>query len=292
MFSFFKKGLEKASHNITAAIGKLRGIPTAQDLEELEATLLQTDLGLETTKQVLKELSKENLKGHSAAETLKNVLREKLRGIAGNWEWKEGLNTILILGINGAGKTTTVAKLAHAFKTEGRKPIIGSADTFRAAANDQLSLWAGRAGVPLIESRTGADPAAVAFDALRAAKARSMDTLLIDTAGRLHTKERLMEELRKIDRAIKKVDQTAPQHTLLVLDATLGLNTLAQARAFAEALPLTGLIITKLDGSSKAGALVGLYQELKLPVYFAGLGEGLEDLRRFELEEYIEGLVG
>ena len=291
MFSLFKKGLEKVSKSFQTVLGKLGDRPTPEALMQLEEVLLQADLGPQVVGEILKELRDERQKGRAPREIVKEILRAKLAGVDKEFPWGAGLQTILIVGVNGAGKTTTVAKLAGLFKRQGRNPMMGSADTFRAAANEQLAMWAQRAGVPLVESKSGGDPAAVAFDALKAAQARGHDTLLIDTAGRLHNKESLMAELQKIDKALGKLDPAAPQHRLLVVDGTLGLNSLMQAKVFHEAVKLSGLIVTKLDGSSKAGALVPIYQALRLPVYWVGLGEGMEDLQPFNLEEYLEGLI-
>lgn len=292
MFSLFKKGLERVSNSIVATLTKLGDRPDAQTLDKLEQTLLEADLGPMATEAIINELSAQRQQGRPTVEVLKECLRKRLAGVEKPFIPATGTQTVLIVGINGVGKTTTVAKLAYWAKAAGRRPLIASADTFRAAANEQLAIGAQKAGVALIESRTGADPAAVAFDALKATQARNNDMLIIDTAGRLHTKEKLMDELGKIDRALKKIDPSAPQHRLLVLDATLGLNTLAQAKAFAEAISLTGLIVTKLDGSAKAGAIVPLYEELRLPVYFVGLGEEIDELEEFSTAKYLDGLLG
>jgi fused signal recognition particle receptor len=291
MFSLFKKGLVALSSRVSSAIAKLTDRPTAHSLEELEEVLLAADIGPEATAGIVAQLRQERLEGLSPADALRRQLRQRLQGIAAPLNMGEGIQTIFIVGINGAGKTTTVAKLAHQMKRAGRKPIIASADTFRAAANTQLATWAERAGVPLIESRTGADPAAVAYDALQAARSRGHDTLIIDSAGRLTTKETLMAELGKIDRVLKKIDPTAPQHRLLVLDGSLGLNSLAQAEAFTQVAQLTGVIVTKLDGSARAGFLIPLYAKLRLPVHYVGLGEGIEDLQPFDTEEYITAIT-
>lgn len=291
MFSLFRQGLKKVSQGIQAVFNKIGDRPSAQTLEELEATLLQADLGPGATAAIVKELQGTRQSGRTPGEIAKEILSQRLEGIERPLKLEAGLQTILIAGINGAGKTTTVAKLAAAFKAQGRKPIIASADTFRAAANEQLAMWAQRAGVPLIESKSGGDPAAVAFDALSAAKTRGHDVLIIDTAGRLHTKEGLMTELQKIEKVLKKIDPAAPQHCWLVLDGSLGLNNLSQAEAFAKIINVTGLIITKLDGSAKAGFLVPLYEKLKLPVVWVGLGEKMEELQPFDKESYLEGLL-
>ncbi len=290
MFSLFRQGLKKISDSFREAFRSLADRPDAESLEALRARLLEADLGPHATEALLTELASGAQKSRDLAQIAREVLTAGLEGIEKPLTLPSSLQTILVLGVNGAGKTTTVAKLAHFFKAAGRKVLIGSVDTFRAAANQQLSLWATRVGVELVESRTGADPAAVAFDALQAAQSRGSDLLLLDTAGRLHTKESLVAELQKISRVLKKLDPSAPQERWLVLDGNSGLNNLVQARAFAQAVALTGLIVTKLDGSARAGSLVPLYEELRLPVYFVGLGEGLEDLRPFHLADYLDGL--
>jgi len=293
MFSFFKKGLAKIGGSINAAINKIADRPDATTIEELEELLYGCDLGPEAIDAIIQELKKQRQGGRKPVEIVREILAQRLDGIQQPLAFdKTTLTSVLIVGINGVGKTTTVAKLAHNFKSEGFTPLIGSADTFRAAANEQLETWAKRADVPMVSSRHGADPASVAYDALDAAKSRSNNLLFVDTAGRLHTKEVLMEQLGKIVRAMKKVDETAPTHRWLVLDGSLGLNSLHQAEAFTQATDLTGIIITKLDGSAKAGFLVPLYQRLKLPVYFAGLGEQIDDLKAFDVDDYLDGLLG
>jgi fused signal recognition particle receptor len=199
---------------------------------------------------------------------------------------------IALIGVNGSGKTTTSAKLAWKLKQDGRSVILAACDTFRAAAVEQLKTWGERLDLEVVASHTGADAAAVAFDAWQAAKARHREYLLIDTAGRLHTKHNLMEELAKIRRVLQKHDETAPQHRWLVVDGSLGTNSIEQARAFHQSFGLTGLVVTKLDGTSRGGAIVGIWRELKLPIYFLGLGEQPEDLQPFDVENYVKAVFG
>ena len=202
------------------------------------------------------------------------------------------LIVIALIGVNGSGKTTTAAKLAHLFKVDGRRPVVGACDTFRAAANEQIRNWCERLDVELVASQHGADAAAVAFDAYAAARSRGADVLILDTAGRLHNKANLMKELQKIRRVLQKHDETAPHHAWLVVDGSLGSNSIEQARVFHEAFGLTGIIVTKLDGTSRGGALVGIYRELGLPIYFVGLGEKAEDLQPFSIHHYTHALFG
>jgi fused signal recognition particle receptor len=290
MFSFLKKALSRVSSSIGDALSKAQGHPTRENLESLEQALLEADIGPVLSAQIVSALERIDLRTGCAKDALRKVFEEHTQGMERQLRLPTPA-TVLVVGINGVGKTTTVAKLAHYFKSQGKKVLVASADTFRAAANEQLRAWGERAGVDLVESRLGADPAAVAFDALTSARARGDKILLIDTAGRLTTKENLMAELSKIEKSLKKIDPSAPNERWLVLDGSLGLNSLAQAQAFTQAVELTGLIVTKLDGSPKGGFLVPLFEKLHLPVYFVGVGEGLEDLRPFELEGYIEGLL-
>lgn len=199
-------------------------------------------------------------------------------------------HVVLVVGVNGTGKTTSIAKLAWRWKNQGKRVILGAADTFRAAAIDQLQIWAQRAGVEIVRHQPGADPGAVAFDTLQAARARKADVVILDTAGRLHTKVNLMEELKKICRVMQKVIPTAPHEVLLVLDATIGQNALHQARQFVEAVGVTGIVLTKLDGTAKGGSIIGIADQLKIPVKYVGTGEGLEDLDVFQPEVFVEGL--
>jgi fused signal recognition particle receptor len=265
-------------------------------LDEIEALLFGADLGVATAEDLLATVRKEAAGGDAARvrEVLRGAIAAKLRRVeppAGS-----GLATqakphvILVLGVNGSGKTTTIGKLAARFEAAGRRVILGAGDTFRAAASEQLEIWGGRVGCEVVTGRAGGDPSAVAFDTLKAAVARGADVAIIDTAGRLQTREPLVEELRKIVRVIGRELPGAPHETLLVLDANTGQNAIAQARVFTEAAGVTALALTKLDGTAKGGVLVGLSDAFGLPVRWVGVGEGLEDLREFSADEFVEAL--
>jgi fused signal recognition particle receptor len=274
---------------------KLRKLQ-AGDVSKLEETLLEGDLGAATTEFLLGQVRKST--GSSGA-TPKEVLAREMVGllkapdltIEALFEKNQPL-VISIVGINGAGKTTTIGKLAGYFKGSGKKVLLGAGDTFRAGAIAQLKTWADRVGVDFVTGREGADPGAVAFDSVAAAKARGMDVVLLDTAGRLHTKSNLMEELKKIHKVVKKVIPEAPHETWLVLDGTLGQNSLNQAKEFQQSLGLTGLIVTKMDGTAKGGALFPVSRELSLPVRFVGVGEAVEDLIPFDPEKFVQAILG
>ncbi len=267
--------------------------------EELEELLIRADVGVSTTAYIIEQtrvrVQQERIRdGEGAKNALKQVLIGILdaEGAYGAMDVPTGqLTTILVVGVNGVGKTTSIAKLAHFLKERGRDCLIAAADTFRAAAIDQLRIWGERAGVPVISHQPGADPGAVVFDAWQAARARAADVLIVDTAGRLHTKFNLMEELRKIRRVLEKQDPAAPQETILVLDATTGQNALVQAREFQKAAGLTGLIITKIDGTAKGGAIFPIVRELKVPIYFLGTGEQIDDLAPFQPRAFVEALL-
>lgn len=263
--------------------------------EELEASLIQADVGVRVTEELLGRLRERvRREGITQAERLRALLKEELRAILGEAPplnlGRRPLEVVLVVGVNGSGKTTTVAKLAYQFQRQGRRVLLAAADTFRAAAGEQLEIWAERAGVPCIGGRPGADPGAVLFDTLQAARARGYDLVLADTAGRLHTKYNLMQELKKIRNVAAKVIPDAPHEVWLVLDATTGQNALPQAREFHQAVGVTGLILTKLDGTAKGGAIFAIARELGLPVRFIGVGEGLEDLLPFDADAFVEGL--
>jgi len=309
MFGLFKKFKEGLAKTVSAIATKTRGlfggrkIDTAS-LEELEEALYTADFGVETTNEILAEIKQaytrdKDLQGRQAAEIGAAVLKRVLAG-------SEGLLTgaaapagvtknpvvIAMIGVNGSGKTTTSAKLAWRLKQEGKTVTLAACDTFRAAAVEQLKTWATRLELEIVASHTGADSAAVAFDAWQAAKARGRDYLIVDTAGRLHTKSNLMEELAKIRRVLQKHDPAAPQHRWLVVDGSLGSNSIEQAKVFHQSFGLTGLVVTKLDGTSRGGALVGIYRQLKLPIYFIGLGEQAEDLQPFSVDNYAKAVFG
>jgi fused signal recognition particle receptor len=265
-------------------------------LEELEALLYAADLGVRTAERLLETVRKEAAGGDAARvrAVLREAIAARLRAVepapGSALELRARPHVILVLGVNGSGKTTTLGKLAARHRAAGRSVILGAADTWRAAATEQLEVWGQRVGCEVVTGRPGGDPSAVAFDTVRAAVARGVEVALIDTAGRLQTREPLVEELRKIVRVIGKELPGAPHETLLVLDANTGQNAISQARVFTEAAGVTGLVLTKLDGTAKGGVLVGLAEELRIPVRQIGVGEGLEDLRDFSAEEFVDAL--
>jgi len=264
-------------------------------LDELEEALIASDAGVETASAVLKDL-KERFKRNELSspsqvkERLKQILLEILSARSPVFSLTAVPSVVLIVGVNGTGKTTTIGKLAHRLQAEGKKVMLAAGDTFRAAASEQLSIWGGRSGIPVIKHKEGADPSAVVFDAVSAAKARAVDVLIVDTAGRLHTKSNLMEELKKVTRIVSRELPGAPHETLLVLDGNTGQNALVQAKMFHEAVGVTGIVLTKLDGTSKGGIVFAIYKELSIPVKFVGIGEAIEDLRAFEPREFVEAL--
>ncbi len=322
MFSIFKKFKEGLAKTVSAIATKTHGLfggrkIDAASLEELEEALYTADFGVETTTEILEEIktayrNDAGLKGQQAAVIGAAVLRRVLTGAEGVLELggartPDGLGSenaagsrippknpqvICMIGVNGSGKTTTTAKLAYKLKGDGQSVLVAACDTFRAAAVEQLRSWTDRLGIDLVASHAGADAASVAFDAWQAAKARGKDWLIVDTAGRLHTKGNLMEELAKIRRVLQKIDATAPQHRWLVVDGSLGANSIEQARVFHQSFGLTGLVVTKLDGTSRGGALVGIYRQLKIPIYFIGLGEQPDDLQPFSAENYARAVFG
>jgi fused signal recognition particle receptor len=263
-------------------------------LEELEETLLQADVPARLVGDLIESIENEK---PAPGLTRRERLRRRLLATLGSPEpvrWEDGTPpfTVLIVGVNGSGKTTTAAKLAHLAGRSGHRPILGAADTFRAAGSEQLRIWAERVGCDAVTGASGADAAAVAYDSLDAALARGRDVLIVDTAGRMHTKGPLMQELQKVHRALGKRAEGMPQEVWIVLDATIGQNALIQARVFNEVVPLTGVIIAKLDGSSKAGFLFGVARELKVPILFAGLGEQADDLVPFDAAAFVDALLG
>lgn len=308
MFSLFRKfkgGLAKTVAVITQKTHALFGGRKidAASLDELEEALYTADFGVATTTEILEEIKRahqqeQELRGQDAAAIGAAVLRRVLAGSEGRFEGaarRDGSanpEVICLIGVNGSGKTTTAAKLAWMLKEDGRSVTVAACDTFRVAAIEQLRTWTDRLGLELIASQTGADAAAVAFDAWQAAKARGRDFVVIDTAGRLHTKSNLMEELAKIRRVLQKHDPAAPQHSWLVIDGSLGSNSIEQAKVFHQSFGLTGLVVTKLDGTSRGGAIVGIWRELKLPIYFVGLGEQAEDLQPFSVDNYVKAVFG
>ena len=257
-----------------------------------------SDVGVKTTERLMADVRKGiKKKAINTPEDLKPFLAEKISEIllTGSDETRiaaAGPTVLLVIGVNGVGKTTTIGKLAAYYKEQGKSVMLAAADTFRAAAIDQLQIWGERTGVPVIRHEEGSDPAAVAFDAVKAARARDVDVLLIDTAGRLHTKSNLMEELKKINRVIQREIAEAPHETLLVLDATTGQNAISQADLFQKAAAITGIVLTKLDGTAKGGVIIGLKSELAMPVKWIGVGEGVDDLRPFNAREFSRALFG
>lgn len=303
MFSLFKKfkdGLAKTVSALAARTASLFGQKPidASSLETLEEALYTADFGVETTEEILEEIKQaykkdKSLRGQHAAAIGATVLKRVLEGAEGVLTPSTDKPTVIaMIGVNGSGKTTTAAKLAWKLREDGKSVTLAACDTFRAAAVEQLKTWAQRLDLEIVASQTGADAAAVAFDAWKAAKSRDRDYLIVDTAGRLHTKSNLMEELAKIRRVLQKNDASAPQHRWLVVDGSLGSNSIEQARVFHQSFGLTGLVVTKLDGTSRGGALVGIYRQLKLPIYFLGLGEQAEDLQPFSVDNYVKAVFG
>lgn len=303
LFDSFKKikdGLEKTRSAVVDRIARVITGKTKIDdevLTRVEEILLASDVGFEATEKIIQAMKNRiKLEGYDGSEKLREILKDEIfKSLIESREEKVDSvkpYIIMVVGVNGVGKTTTVGKLAHIYKSSGKKVIIAAADTFRAAANEQLSIWADRTGVEIIQQQRGSDPGAVAYDAVRAAVARQADIVLIDTAGRLHTRTNLMEELKKIRRVIQKVIEDAPHEVLLVLDAVTGQNGLVQARKFMEAVGVNGIVLTKLDGTAKGGIVIAINQELKLPVKFIGVGEGIEDLQPFDKKMFVAALFG
>jgi fused signal recognition particle receptor len=297
-FTRLKEGLfktqQKLVHEIKRIVTRSPRL-TAESMEELEMVLLGADLGVAMTQQILAAVKKSyETKGSSGPQVLDIAIAEVEKSLSvsnlGLKESPDGLTVLSIVGVNGTGKTTTCAKLAHNFKQQGQGVVLAACDTFRAAAIEQLKLWGERLDVPVIASAHGGDAAAVAHDGIIAAQARDARWLIVDTAGRLHTKSNLMKELEKVHRVMAKKLPSAPHETLLVLDATTGMNALNQAREFHKIVPLTGLVITKLDGTSKAGMVVAIQKELGIPVKFIGVGEQKDDLQPFNAKEFAEAL--
>jgi fused signal recognition particle receptor len=264
--------------------------------EELEESLILADLGVDTASDAVEQLRqrvrKEKLRDQEEVRTaLRDILAEMMNVGDPSLDLSTKPSVVLVIGVNGVGKTTSIGKLGHQLKSGGRRVLFCAADTFRAAAADQLQIWAERAGCELIRQHEGADPGAVLFDALQAAKARSVDVVLCDTAGRLHNKQNLMSELGKLSKIIGRETPDAARETLLVLDATTGQNGLIQARQFQETAGLTGIILTKLDGTAKGGIAIAIARELGIPVKYAGVGEGIDDLKPFNAEEYVEAII-
>ena len=301
-----EKGVEESRNGLLSKLGKViagKGQIDDAILDELEEVLIASDVGVKTTLDIIRRLEERVSRDkYVNKEELNTMLRNEIIGLLiknpidrsadFDAQFPEIPHVILMVGVNGVGKTTTIGKLAHRYKSAGKSVLLGAADTFRAAAVDQLKIWSERAGVPIIEQGQNADPAAVAFDTVAAAKARGADVSIIDTAGRLHNKKALMDELYKIKRVLSKVVSNAPHEVLLVLDASTGQNALQQARAFTEAVDITGLVLTKLDGTAKGGIVLGVSHELSVPVKYIGLGEDIESLQVFDKEAFVYALFG
>jgi len=299
-FDKFRQSLSKTKAGLVEKIAKVVGQHKQIDQElltELEEILIQADVGVATSEKILTGLKAKAAKEKiQDSEGVVKLLQEEIREIVtkGSQSFpsvqKDKLQVILMVGVNGTGKTTSIGKLAYQYKQAGKKVLIAAADTFRAAAIDQLAIWAKRAEAEFVRSQPEADPAAVAYDAVKSALARNLDVVIIDTAGRLHTKVNLMEELKKIKRVIAKVDSNFPQEIWLVLDATTGQNALSQVKLFQEAVQPTGLILTKLDGTAKGGIIIAIADQLKVPVLYIGIGEGIEDWEEFQPQQFVEAL--
>lgn len=298
---FFRRlvdGLAKTRSNIVAGIDSIfSGFSSIDEdfYEEIEEILIMGDLGINATTQIIEDLkNKVKQQGLKQPEECKQLLidsiKEQMDVGETAYEFENQQSVVLVIGVNGVGKTTSVGKLAGKLKDQGKKVVLAAADTFRAAAGEQLAQWANRAGVPMIGGQEGADPASVVFDAVSAAKSRNADVLLCDTAGRLHNKKNLMDELGKINRIINKEFPEAHKETLVVLDGTTGQNALAQARQFKEVTDITGIILTKLDGTAKGGIAVAIQAELGIPVKYIGVGETIDDLEKFDSNEFVNAL--
>ena len=296
-FDKVKKGLAKTKASLIRNIETvIIGYAKIDDdfLDDLEAVLLTGDLGVRTTDYLMRQIRRGVTEGkisntNEVMPYMEKIVADMLRDPTPETEMKSP-HVILVVGVNGVGKTTTIGKMASQFRKDGKKVLLAAADTFRAAASEQLTIWAERTGADIVKHAEGADPAAVAFDAVSAAVARGAEVVLIDTAGRLQTKVNLMEELKKISRVVKKVVPDAPHETLLVLDATTGQNAVSQAKTFGEIVPLTGVVLTKLDGTAKGGVVLSITEELHVPVKYIGLGEREDDLQKFVPEDFAKAL--
>lgn len=299
-FERFKIGLSKTRANLSDKIVSL--VKSNRQLdedfwEELEEILIQADVGVNTSLELVENIRQRAKKQKiTDSEQVMDLIKEEVSDLLSGYDSSINLSAqptvILVVGVNGAGKTTSIAKIAHRYKNENKKVLLAAGDTFRAAAIDQLQIWADRIGVELIKHQEGADPGAVVFDALNAAKARKADVIIIDTAGRLQNKTNLMKEISKVRKIIEREIPEAPHEVLLVVDATTGQNAISQARVFQEATSVTGIILTKLDGTAKGGIVISVAKELDIPVKLVGIGEGMDDLRDFSAEDFTEALFG
>ena len=297
-FARLKQGLTKTRNNIVQSMDSVfHGFSHIDEefYEELEEVLIMGDIGVNATSEIIEKLKRQvKEKGihepSACRELLIENIKEQMRVQETAYEFERTQSVVLVIGVNGVGKTTTVGKLAAKMKASGRRVLIAAADTFRAAATEQLEVWTNRAGVEIIKAGEGADPASVVFDAVMAAKARNTDVLIVDTAGRLHNKKNLMEELRKINRIIDREFPNAHRENLIVLDGTTGQNAMMQAREFGDVANLTGIVLTKLDGTAKGGIAVAIQSELKVPVKYIGVGESIDDLQKFDSEQFVNAL--
>ena len=298
------KGLEKTKESVFGKLARaVAGKSTVDDdvLDDLEEVLITSDVGVETTVKIIRRIEERVARDkYVSTSELNRILREEIASLLEenhtddneNWDLPSDHKpyVILVVGVNGVGKTTTIGKLAYQFKKAGKKVYLGAADTFRAAAVEQICIWGERVGVPVVKQQMGSDPASVAFDTLQSAKANGADVVLIDTAGRLHNKVNLMNELKKIKEVMKKVMPEAPDEVMLVLDGSTGQNAFEQAKQFAAVTNISSLAITKLDGTAKGGVVIGISDQLKVPVKYIGLGEGMEDLQLFNMSEFVDSL--
>ncbi len=303
-FDRLKEGLSKTRSSFVGRLRSLLSGRTIDDalLSEIEEILITADIGVATSEKIIARLKtrvrNDNI---TSSDTIVELLKEEIASLllesptaaadaTFSIDETDKPHVIMLIGVNGVGKTTTIGKLAHNYKRAGKSVLIGAADTFRAAANEQLEVWAQRAGVDIVQQQHGADPAAVAYDTLNAAKARSTDVVIIDTAGRLHNKQGLMQELEKIGRVMKKIHPNAPHDIFLALDATTGQNALQQAREFTKVAPITGIVLTKLDGTAKGGAVIAIADSMNIPVRYIGVGERIDDLQTFDSIAFVEAL--
>ncbi len=298
------KGLEKTKQGLFQRLSRLLTAKHKVDedtLDELEEILITSDVGVDTTLKIIDRIQKRAQRdAFTSTEELNTILREEIAALlaenhntdVGDFDLPSASEpyVIMVVGVNGVGKTTTIGKLAYQFKKAGKKVVLGAADTFRAAAIEQLTVWADRVGVPIVKQQMGSDPASVAFDTLTSAKAQGADVVIIDTAGRLHNKINLMNELSKIKNVMQKVVPTAPNEILLVLDGSTGQNAFEQARQFTKATQVTALAITKLDGTAKGGVVIGVSDQFSIPVKYIGIGEGIDDLQLFDKEQFVDSL--
>ena len=294
-FAKLKDGLKKTRDNLYVAFSGAT-IIDEDFYDDLEEVMIMSDMGVELSESVIDQLREVSETKHISYPTvlrreLVRILKEEMDVTEADYEFERRKSVVLVTGVNGVGKTTSIGKLASHYKAEGKRVLLAAADTFRAAAIEQLTEWSNRAGVPIIAQKEGSDPSAVIFDAVTAAKSRNVDILLCDTAGRLHNKKNLMEELRKMNRIIDQVYPEAFRENLLVLDAATGQNAISQAKAFMDVTNITGIILTKMDGTAKGGIAIAIQKELGIPVKYIGVGEGIDDLMRFNSEDFVDALL-